>query len=792
MPRICLFFSLLLLCASSAISQSTTTTLVASPTTVTIGSPVSLTATVAATSSGIPAGTVTFLDGSTTIGSATLSGGSTSPQLVTLASAGVTANLSSATNGGTLLSVDVNGDGRPDLLFSDGGYSTGGRGTYFQVFLNNGNGTYTALASQTYSLINPAFMDVNGDGKIDIVCLTTDMTGVEVLEGTASNVFAAPVRLAGVAPQVYSQIPNSTFTSMAIDDLSGNGKPAILLGEGMYTSTFPYYFAVISIYRNNGDGTFTYTGNQQTEGYQYGNSSIGFMPVIEAMTIADLNGDGKPDVIATTSLQGFPSAYFLLSNGIGSLLPYSAVLPPSIPVGPDQVYSFAVGDFRHVGKIDIAMTIGNFDAASDASTDLSIFPGNGDGTYGSPTIMGTTVTASAAINSYAPLIATVDLNGDGIPDLVDSYGYGYLSNGNGTFTPTPNLIGVSSLTSSNVCTPFCYGQVLPLSFGDYSGTSLYFSRAAGVLEIGASGGGGIFPSATIQPTLAIGTHSLTASYAGGGSFSGSTSGAVTVTVNPIPTTLSVNASPNPVAVNNNFTVTATVLPSSGGTATGSVAFSVGSSVQATATLSGNKATYTSSLGIVGSQTITATYSGDSTFGTSTGSVTVTSLPGYTLTPGGSGTTLSARHGGTAQSTISLTGENGFSGSVAFSCSGLPTGATCSFSPASVTISGTTPAQSALTITVASTMAGLKPRVPLPSRNEVFLAGLLLSFASAGPRRKRRSTVLLATVTLAALAGCGGSSFAPANNTPAPQTVNFNVVATSGSFQASAAYTLNVQ
>ena len=40
-------------------------------------------------------------------------------------------------------------------------------------------------------------------------------------------------------------------------------------------------------------------------------------------------------------------------------------------------------------------------------------------------------------------------------------------------------------------------------------------------------------------------------------------------------------------------------------------------------------------------------------------------------------------------TLSLTGSNGFSGPVTFSCSGLPTGDSCSFSPATVTLSGAT-------------------------------------------------------------------------------------------------------
>jgi hypothetical protein len=77
-------------------------------------------------------------------------------------------------------------------------------------------------------------------------------------------------------------------------------------------------------------------------------------------------------------------------------------------------------------------------------------------------------------------------------------------------------------------------------------------------------------------------------------------------------------------------------------------------------------------------------------------LTTPSASGFTL--GSSPSSLSVTQGSSASDTISVTPENGFSGSVSFAISGLPSGVTASFSPASSTSSTT------LTLTASSTAA----------------------------------------------------------------------------------------
>ncbi|HEV8580531.1 MAG TPA: PepSY domain-containing protein [Thermoanaerobaculia bacterium] len=77
-------------------------------------------------------------------------------------------------------------------------------------------------------------------------------------------------------------------------------------------------------------------------------------------------------------------------------------------------------------------------------------------------------------------------------------------------------------------------------------------------------------------------------------------------------------------------------------------------------------------------------------------------PDFTLAC--SPSSLTAAQGGSATSTCTVTSQNGFNGAVNLSCTGLPSGAACSFSPASVTPPANGSTTSALTVDVAGTTA----------------------------------------------------------------------------------------
>jgi hypothetical protein len=124
-------------------------------------------------------------------------------------------------------------------------------------------------------------------------------------------------------------------------------------------------------------------------------------------------------------------------------------------------------------------------------------------------------------------------------------------------------------------------------------------------------------TATFTTTaLVAGSHAITVQYLGDSNFSGSTSLAVTQTVNQADTTTALVGGPSPSVYGQMVTFTATVSPVApgGGTPTGTVAFQEGSSVLSTETLGASgTVSFTTSALPVGSNSITAVYSGDSNF-----------------------------------------------------------------------------------------------------------------------------------------------------------------------------------
>jgi hypothetical protein len=158
--------------------------------------------------------------------------------------------------------------------------------------------------------------------------------------------------------------------------------------------------------------------------------------------------------------------------------------------------------------------------------------------------------------------------------------------------------------------------------------------------------------------------------------------------------------------------------------------------------------------------------------------------------------LTVSAGGQGTVTLTLTPQNGFNSAVSFACSGLPSGASCAFSPATVTpTSGA--ATTTLTISAAAQSSALRKRSQtFPPEFAVLLA---LGICGLRKRRNQQSMFLVVVVLggLSFLSACGGggggtngtSGGGGGGSTPAVSTVT--VTATSGSLQQSAKLTLTV-
>ena len=162
-------------------------------------------------------------------------------------------------------------------------------------------------------------------------------------------------------------------------------------------------------------------------------------------------------------------------------------------------------------------------------------------------------------------------------------------------------------------------------------------------------------------TLAVGTHSLTAAYAGGGNWLASTSAVRSQTVNRASSTTTLTSSVNPSLRNQSVTFTA-VVTTSGGVATGTVQFRDGTTTLATVTLNASaRATFTTSSLAVGSHTMRAVYSGDTRFQSSTSSSLTQRVTNSTTT-----TLTSSRNPSLRGQTVTFT-------ATVTSAGGVPTG-----------------------------------------------------------------------------------------------------------------------
>ena len=159
--------------------------------------------------------------------------------------------------------------------------------------------------------------------------------------------------------------------------------------------------------------------------------------------------------------------------------------------------------------------------------------------------------------------------------------------------------------------------------------------------------------------------------------------------------------------------------------------------------------------------------------------------------------ISVAPGSSGSAMISITPVGGFAGAVTFACSGLPSEATCSFSPATVTPSG---GAAATTLTIATTAASTSAAVARAGWSTVaaLFSGLLLMLRV---RRFRLQTAMRVMVALLALGvagwsaiGCGGGSSKSTTSNPGTPagTSTVTVTASSGALSHSTTVTLVVQ
>ena len=288
--------------------------------------------------------------------------------------------------------------------------------------------TYSSGGETNFSVV---LGDLNGDGNLDIVtanrcvseCQTNYIGGFGVLLGNGDGTFQ-PV-------QTYA-LTSGSANSVALGDLNGDGKLDVVVSEADPFGCFAE--SSIGVFLGNGDGTF-----QPERAYQSGGLCA------DHLLVADVNGDGKPDVLVTNAC-GSDQSYcsqsidgviaVLRGNGDGSFQP--AQTYDSGGVAPRDI---TVADVNGDGKIDLLVANGGSEQLGDGNGNAAVFLGNGDGTFQTAQIFQTFSPYTGGLAS----LAVADLNGDGKLDVVETtcfYSNCYegigallvqLGNGDGTF-----------------------------------------------------------------------------------------------------------------------------------------------------------------------------------------------------------------------------------------------------------------------------------------------------------------------------------------------------------------------
>ena len=156
--------------------------------------------------------------------------------------------------------------------------------------------------------------------------------------------------------------------------------------------------------------------------------------------------------------------------------------------------------------------------------------------------------------------------------------------------------------------------------------------------------------------------------------------------------------------------------------------------------------------------ISASYSGDPSFSLSntTQSQSVTVTPGFyaTTASNGSQVVISAP-GGTGTSTIAVVNSTNFNGTITLACAGLPSEATCTFSPASIKAAGTlTTTNVMITVTTAAATAMAAPRRTYWLAQWMMGLGLLFSVVLVGGKQQRARAIIPAGDAAADCDGAG--------------------------------------
>ncbi len=733
-----------------------------------------------------------------------------------------------------LVAGDFNNDGQPDVILAeqhlyflagkgDGSFNAAGAGIVLPITM----GQKVMLAAG----------DFDGDDTLDVAALV-DNTTVYVYYGNGDGTFSAPVTAAATLNQGSYSMGVADLDGDGRDDLVFGGDPLIggaataatIHGragrtfdmETDYEAGDPLSAPAIADFNRDGFPDVLFATSGRTFNILLNQPG----PVVTHTLVASPEPSVIGQSVNLTASFGPPASgseqqlsgqvtFFVdrVQAGVASITSNAATLALTTMLSPgvhritatwpgDAVYGSLISHATHtVNKTPVTITIG---AATNPARfglpdKLTISVGNAAGLTaaapsGSYTVLdGSTAIGGGVLSGTPPATLTTTFSNGATHMLSVTY------SGDATHASAQASLSLGVQASPTVTilqvtpNPAAYGAGLQLTaavtpgvdagapaFSDINTGFVMISGLPGgvmSLPIRFAQGSAASTVATVSEAIAVATppggYALTASFSGSTDLLASASGRVTEVVTPPPSTTTLSVTPSPGYQAHTVTLTAGVagllkVP------TGTVQLLDGSTLLATAPLTGGTAVLATTALSAGGHSLVAVYGGDGSNGGSESVASSESILPYDFTIASGTPAGSLLPGGTSTAQLTLTSVGSFAEGVAFAVSSLPTGVTATIAPAVVTLSAGGTGTAVMTFSSAQVAATrMVPSSPLAE----VLAGILLPSLLYLRRRSGLPgllTVLICCVSVMGIAGCGSKT---GGTTVTTQTVRVAAAAT---------------
>ncbi len=663
--------------------------------------------------------------------------------------------------------------------------------------------TATGAGTLVYTIVTaPANGTLSGTAPTVTYTPASNFTGTDSFTfkvnngGADSNIATITLTVVPSAPVANNQPVTVAYNTAAPITLAATGSGTLTYSvvaapaHGTLSGTAPNLtYTPASNY--SGTDSFTFKANNGTDS-NVATISISVLPTAPVADSQSVTANYNASTLITLTASGSGTlAYTVVSNPTHGTLSGTA---PNVSYTPTSGYS---------GADSFTFKANNGTDSNAATVNITVLPA-------APVATGQSVTD--AYNTPAAITLSATGGGTLVYTVASSPAHGTLTGTapNVTYTPTSGYSGTDSFTfkanngtDSNTATvsitvlpaaPVASGQPVTVAF-----------NTATPVVLSATGNGTLVYTVVTSPahgtltgTAPNVTYTPISGYSGADSFTfkannGTDSNAATVNITVLPAA--------PLAAGQSITVafnTATPVTLSA-TGSGTLVYTVVTS-PAHGTLTGTapNLTYTPTSGYSGTDSFT--FKANNGIDSNVATVSITVSAGFTwsaATGGSLSATVTA--GQTATYNLQVAGWTGASGTIAFSCSGVPTLATCTVNPTSATLNGT--AQIPVTVTVATqavSAAVHRPAAPFSKSGKgvpfTVAAGMIGFIFGLRKRLKhlRNWGPLTACVALAALcfvAGCGGSSPPP---DAAPGSYPLTITANAGGVTKTVSLTLTIQ